>query len=157
MPKFQVKILLVTVVFILNCKHTSENMLVPTGSSCKLWWLYDERPTPGFICYNAEKYKLYTITRFGKLRKPLASDVIDPLTEHGVWEVKGDSFYLQGNAYSKIKKTSDTVYLRPNVFLIDQTDKFNIDNCDCDRLVALFKGGNIDSVQTILNYKAKRE
>jgi hypothetical protein len=146
-------LLLLVFMVIQSCNYSSKNVLEPIGSDCRLWWIYDARPTPGFICFNLKKYNSYTITWHGKLRKSFPGDVVDPLTEHGIWEIKEDSLLLQGRAYSKITIISDTVYIRPNVFLLDQTDKFNIENCDCDSLVAQFKGGNIDSIKTLLNYK----
>ncbi|MDX2282358.1 MAG: hypothetical protein NW218_22395 [Saprospiraceae bacterium] len=168
MHKFQIKILLITIVFILNCKHTSENILMPTGSSCKLWWLYDEAisdgPTHIFICFNKYKYNCLKIYKSGSLKNTervndqfFSGDVVYPLTDHGKWEVRHDSLILQGENFSAIKRVSDTIFLRPDAFLLDQTEKFNIANCNCDSLVAQFKGGNIDSVRTILNYKVKRE
>ena len=155
MNKFNLikKLLLFSLTFILNCENSPKNVLGPRDLACRLWWLYDKRPTPTFICYNQKKYNTYTVARNGKLRKPLPSDVIDLLTEHGKWEIKGDTLFLQGTFYSKIKNTLDTIYLQHNVFLLDQTGKFNISNCNCDSLIAQFKGGKIDSITTLLNYK----
>jgi len=67
--------------------------------------------------------------------------------------IKDDSLYLQGSVFSNVKKVSDTVYLRPDAFLLDATNKFNIGNCNCDSLIAQFKGGTLDSMKTLLNYK----
>lgn len=140
-----------------GCKPPSEDILGLKGFECKLWWIYDEGiskgPTPLFLCANEKKYYTYSITRFGKLRKPIPGDVVYPLTEHGEWEIKKDALFLQGKGFSTIKRISDTVFLRPDAFLLDETDKFQIMNCDCDSLDVQFKGGMIDSMKTLLNYK----
>lgn len=140
-----------------GCNPPSEDILGLKGFECKLWWIYDEGiskgPTPLFLYVNEKKYRTYSITRFGKLRKPINGDVAYPLTEHGEWRIKKNALFLQGKGFSTIKRISDTVFLRPGVFLLDQTDKFHIVNCDCDSLDAQFKGGMIDSMKTLLNYK----
>ncbi|HOY07024.1 MAG TPA: hypothetical protein PLO67_16570 [Saprospiraceae bacterium] len=153
MPNLSILKFLILFAFIPSCEYSPKNVLEPRELGCGLWWLYDERPTSGFICFDAKKYRFYTITRTGALRRPFPSDVIDPLTEYGEWEIKNDSLFLQGKSYSEIKNTFDTVYIRSNVFLMDETHKFQITNCNCDNLVAQFKGGVIDSIQTLLNYK----
>jgi len=148
---------IVLIICIIGCEPPSKDIWALEDSNCSLWWLYDEGisdgPTPLFICFNKKKYYTYSITKHGNLRKPLIGDVVYSLTEHGRWEIKSDSLYLQDKNFSAIIKVSDTVYLRPNSFLIDATDKFNIENCDCDNIIAQFKGGNIDSIKTLLNYK----
>lgn len=140
-----------------GCNPPSKDILGLKGFECKLWWIYDEGisdgPTPFFMCVNEKKYCTYSITSFGKLRKPMTGDVVYSLTEHGKWEIKKDSLFLQGTGFSTIKRISDTVFLRPDAFLLDETDKFHIMNCDCDSLIAQFKGGTIDSMKTLLNYK----
>lgn len=80
-------------------------------------------------------------------------DIVDPLFNEGKWEIKNDSLFLQGQGYSKIKKISDTVYLMPDLFLLDVTDKFDVTGSNCDSLNAQFKGGYVDSAKTILNYR----
>lgn len=142
---------------IAGCKSPSEDIFGLNGFECKLWWIYDEGisngSTPLFLCVNEKKYGTYSITRFGSLKKPMIGDVVYPLTEHGTWEIKKDSLFLQGKGFSTIKRISDTVFLRPGAFFLDQTAKFHIINCDCDSLVAQFKGGTIDSMKTLLTYK----
>jgi hypothetical protein len=145
---------------ILGCVQPKKDIFGIEGHECKLWWIYDEGisngPTPLFICINVDKYYTYSISRFGKLRKPKIGDVVYALTEHGNWEVRYDSLILQGKGFSTIKRMSDTIFLRPDAFLLDLTDKFNIENCDCDSLVAQFKGGQVDSIKTIMNYQNEK-
>ncbi len=127
------------------------------GQGCSLWWLYDQGisdgPTPYVVCFNQQTYRTYSISRYGDLRKRLISDVAYPVIEHGQWSLRHDSLWLQGRSFSTFAVHADTVYLRPDAFLIDVTNKFNIENCDCDHLTAQFKGGAIDSLKTLLHYQ----
>lgn len=158
MPVFIHPLALILMSFIIfGCVQPQKDIFGLEGCECKLWWIYDEGisdgPTPLFFCINKGKYYTYSITRFGKLRKPIISDVVYPLTEHGNWQINGDSLFLQDKGFSTMKSISDTIFLRPDAFLLDATIKFDIENCDCDSLVAQFKGGNVDSIQTLLNYR----
>jgi hypothetical protein len=148
-----------------KCEHPKQDIFGMAETECKVWWLYDKAlgdgPTHVFICLNKKKYNCLSIYKSGKVqtRKQFKDpfwgghDVIYPLIELGSWEIKYDSLFLQDKGFSPIKKVTDTIFLRPDAFLLDQTDKFHIENCDCDSFVAQFKGGVIDSIKTVLNYK----
>jgi hypothetical protein len=164
----QLIFLIIMYLIFFGCAQPEKDIFGMEYAKCKLWWLYDEAisdgPTPLFICFNKYKYNCLPVYKSGSLKNTepvndqfFSGDVVYPLTNHGTWEVRHDSLILQGEKFSAIKRVSDTIFLRPDAFLLDQTEKFNIANCNCDSLVARFKGGNIDSVQTILNYKVKRE
>jgi hypothetical protein len=156
---------ILTCLIILRCIEPEKDILGMAGAECKIWSIHDksisDRPTHLFICFNKNKYNCVSLYKSGKLKTPKrfndpfwgGSDVLYPLIEFGRWEIKHDSLILQGKGFSSIKRIADTIILRPDAYLLDQTNKFNIDNCDCDSLVAQFKGGAIDSIKTVLNYK----
>ncbi|MBU6341816.1 MAG: hypothetical protein KGS48_10005, partial [Bacteroidetes bacterium] len=50
----------------------------------------------------------------------------------------------------------DTIIIKNGIYLINVTDKYNINNYDSKNLIANFKGGSIDSINTILNYKEQK-
>lgn len=83
--------------------------------------------------------------------KPIDGDVVYAITEFGQWSIMNDSLYLQNKPFSPIKISSDTIYLGPKSLLVDATNKFNINNCDCDSLDAQFKGGRINSFKDVFN------
>jgi hypothetical protein len=154
-------------IIIFGCAQSEKDIFGVEYAKCKIWWLYDKAisdgPTHLFICFNKGKYNCLPLYKSGilKNRKPIndpffGGDVVYPLTNYGTWEVRYDSLILQGENFSTIKRISDTIFLRPDAFLLDQTDKFNIENCDCDSLIAQFKGGQVDSIQTILNYQNEK-
>lgn len=165
MKNFKQSLLYILISFIIfGCVQSEKDIFGVKHAECKLWWLYDKAisdgPTHLFICFNKDKYNCLPIYKSGSLKNQkrvndpfFGDDVVYPLTNHGKWEIRYDSLFLQGNGFSTVKVVSDTVFLRPDAFLLDQTDKFNIENCDCDSLIAQFKGGAIDSIKTILNYK----
>lgn len=158
MQVFKILISGIITIWMLSCEPSSNHIWGPSNAEYRLWWLFDKNnsrggPTSFFICVNEKKYCTYSITRYGKLRNLPTHDVIYPLVEEGKWEIKNDSLFLQGKGFSKIKKVSDTVYLWPGTYLLDVTDKFDVTGCNCDSLTAQFKGGYVDSIKTILNYK----
>jgi len=152
---------------VFGCEQPEKDIFGVEHANCKIWWLYDKAisdgPTHLFICFNKDKYNCLPLYKSGNLKNRksvndpfFGGDVVYPLTNHGTWEVRYDSLFLQGKNFSTIKRVSDTIFLISDAFLLDQTDNFNIDDCDCDSLVAQFKGGQVDSIQTILNYQKEK-
>ncbi len=160
MKVFNILFIILFTSCVVSCNYTANDTLLLKNSNYRIWWLYDETisdgPTPIFLCFNIEKYQAYSLSRFGTLNKALHGDVIYPLTEGGKWAIKHDSLFLQSNSFSTIISKSDTVFLGSRAYLIDATDIFVVKNCDCDSLLAQFKGGTTDrfkDMKAVLNYK----
>ena len=128
---------------------------------CSIWLLYDEKIkssfqtgyTPFVLCFNENTYQTYFITGTGLLKKNKASIFDDKFLDGNIWSIYKDSLKI-GNIVVHINNASkDTISLRADAMLINIKNKFFLKNCTCDSLNAQFKGGSVDSIKTLLNYK----
>lgn len=131
------------------------------GNDCNIWILYDEKikssfqtgHTPFVICFNEKSYKTYIITGSGLLKMKKVNVFEDKFLDGNTWSIYKDSLRI-GNTIVHINNVSeDTIFLQTNAMLINIKNKFFLKNCTCNSLNAQFKGGNIDSIKTLLNYK----
>ena len=123
------------------------------GDNCKIWLLYDDRFTPIALCFNADEYQDYSIKSSGKLHKRGPFVYSESFLRGGRWEFDRDNLILNGHVVSIQTPSSDTIILGAKKYLINVTDKFKINNCNCQALDATFKGGKIDSMKTLIMYK----
>lgn len=136
---------------ILGCNSDATNHAV-YGDNCKIWLIYDSGLTPFLLCFNNSIYEDYRIKSDGRLEIRANDPWLEQAYRGGAWQIAHDSLYLNNIAIDKRSINKDTIFIRKNSFLIDVTAKFSVENCDCRNLSAIFKGGRIDSLKTLVNY-----
>ena len=123
------------------------------GDSCKIWLLYDERFMPIVLCFGEDDYQDYKIKNNGRLVKRDSFVYSEQVFRGGKWVIKNKCLVLNGYQTPIQSLLTDTIKLGRNEFLLNVSNKFYINNCNCQTLDATFKGGKIDSIKTILQYK----
>lgn len=157
---FKVRLLQLMFFFFISCQSTDKESYV-YGNDCKLWLLFDRSisdsgKTPFILCFDKEYFNCYSIKSNGGLSKRLNDDLSYDLIEGGKWKIKNDSMLINNIAVFEGNINQDTIIIKNGIYLINVTDKYNINNYDSKNLIANFKGGSIDSINTILNYKEQK-
>jgi hypothetical protein len=150
-------ILLFLIFFLVSCQSTTSKSFV-YGTNFKLWLLFDTTitdsgNTPFILCFDDKKYNCYIYQNTGLLHKRISDDIKYQLIEGGEWKLENDSFYFNNIVINQNNINHDTIQIMKGIYLLNITNKFNSENCDCSNLKSQFKGGSIDSIKTLLNYK----
>ena len=146
-----------SLLFFWSCESIEKKHLV-YGKNCKLWLLNDTSIvsngiTPYLLCFDKTEYQCYLVQSNGAVSKRLKSDIVYDIIDGGNWKINGDTMYIKDYSFPSENISEDTIFLNEGAFIFNISHKFNIINCSCNNLIVQFKGGNIDSIKTLLNYK----
>jgi len=142
--------------FLSGCESNGKDHFV-YGLHCKLWLLHDLNITPSgmtpfIICFDKNTFEDYSIKNNGVLKKRNNEVFPNEIFIGGTWKFFDDTLYLKNISIHNKYIIEDTIIVNSKIYLLNVTDKFNIENCNCENLVARFKGGKVDSIKQILNF-----
>lgn len=147
-------LLLLFAIFFCCCTTTSsEKKHNVHGDFCKIWLLYDEKYLPIVLCFDNIEYQDYKIKNNGRLTMRSPFVYSETIFRGGKWAIQDGSLLLNDYITPKQSLLSDTIYIDKDRYLLNITNKFFVKECTCKNLNAIFKGGQIDSIKTILNYR----
>jgi hypothetical protein len=151
-------------IIFITCNSHDEEALV-CGAECKIWILYDEQirssfqtgHTPFVFCFNNNFYQTYLVTGNGSLKRRKQGHIKNDFLDGNKWSIFNDSLRINNTSIHLTKVSEDTIKIRGDAMLINITSQFYIKNCNCTDLTGQFRGGGIDSIKHILNFKEKKD
>jgi len=148
---------LVTTIIGCICNNDLEEKSI-YGYGCKIW-IGLNHPSYPIVCMDSKKtINVFSIRQDGLIYMPGSSEppCFIGLFYQGKWRIDKNSLYINDIKIDKNSVFSDSIFVGyDSVYLKDITDKFIIDQCDCNNLSARFKGGYVDSLHRLLEYQEK--